>query len=37
MFESGELEKKLGDLVVAAKVPTVTVSPRAAAELNAAI
>ena len=37
MFESGELEKKLGDLVVAAKVPNVTVSARAAAELNAAI
>ncbi len=37
MFESGELEKMLGDLVVAAKVPTVTVSPRAATELNTAI
>lgn len=37
MFESGDLEKKLGDLVVAAKVPTVTVTPRAAAELLAAL
>ena len=37
MFENGDLEKKLGDLVVAAKVPTVTVSPRAATELNTAV
>jgi monothiol glutaredoxin len=37
MYETGELEKKLGDLVAAAKVPTVTVSPRAATELSAAL
>lgn len=37
MFESGDLEKKLGDLVAPAKVPTVTVTPRAATELSAAI
>jgi monothiol glutaredoxin len=37
MFEAGELEKKLGDLVVAAKVPAVTVTPRAAQELSAAL
>ncbi len=37
MFESGDLEKKLGDLVVAAKVPAVTVTPRAAAELSTAL
>jgi monothiol glutaredoxin len=37
MFESGELEKKLGDLVQAAKVPNVTVSPRAAKELTEAL
>jgi monothiol glutaredoxin len=37
MFESGDLEKKLGDLVAPAKVPTVTVTPRAAQELAAAI
>src|SRR5512134_813719 len=37
MFEGGELEKKLGDLVMAAKVPTVTVSARAGAELTAAL
>lgn len=37
MHENGELEKKLGGLVVAAKPPTLTVSPRAAAELTAAL
>src|SRR5436190_5397811 len=37
MYETGELEKKLGDLVSAAKTPTVTVTPRAAAELTAAL
>src|SRR5215217_6245987 len=37
MHEAGELEKKLGDLVAPAKVPTLTVSPRAAQELSAAL
>src|ERR1043165_6526585 len=37
MFESGELEKKLGDMVKPAAVPTVTVSPRAAKELSEAL
>ena len=37
MHEQGELEKKLGDLVVAAKVPTLTVTARAAKELSAAL
>ena len=37
MFETGELEKKLGNLVVAAKVPALTVTPRAAQELAAAL
>lgn len=37
MFETGELEKKLGDLVTPAKVPNVTVSARAAEELGAAL
>src|SRR4051794_248894 len=37
MFEGGELEKKLGDLVAPAKVPAVTVTARAAAELSAAL
>ncbi len=37
MFEGGELEKKLGDLVAPAKVPNVTVTARAAAELKAAL
>ena len=37
MFEGGDLEKKLGDLVAPAKVPTVTVTSRAAAELSAAL
>ncbi len=37
MYETGELEKKLGELVQAAKVPTVTVSARAASELKAAL
>src|SRR3954452_23300384 len=34
MHESGDLEQKLGELVAPAKAPTVTVSPRAAAELT---
>lgn len=37
MHESGDLEKKLGDLVAPAKVPNVTVTPRAATELKAAL
>ncbi|HEY0192119.1 MAG TPA: Grx4 family monothiol glutaredoxin [Kofleriaceae bacterium] len=37
MHESGDLEKKLGDLVAAPKAPALTVSPRAAQELNAAL
>jgi monothiol glutaredoxin len=37
MHESGDLEKKLGDLVAAPKAPSVTVSARAAAELSAAL
>jgi len=37
MHEAGELEKKLGDLVAAPKAPKVTVSPRAAQELNEAL
>jgi monothiol glutaredoxin len=37
MFEAGDLEKKLGDLVAPAKVPTLTVTPRAVAELAAAL
>ncbi len=37
MHEAGELEKKLGDLVAAAKTPNLTVSPRAAKELSAAL
>src|SRR3954464_2737135 len=37
MFESGDLEKKLGDLVAPAKAVKVTVSARAAAELSAAL
>ena len=37
MFESGDLEKKLGTLVAPAKPVVVTVSPRAAAELGAAL
>ena len=37
MFEGGELEKKLGDLVAPAKVPNVTVTERAAKELSAAL
>src|SRR5688572_19904839 len=37
MHESGELEKKLGPLVAPAKAPTMTVTPRAAAELQAAL
>ena len=37
MHENGELEKKLGDLVAPAKTPKLTVSPRAAAELGAAL
>jgi monothiol glutaredoxin len=37
MHESGDLEKKLGDLVAPAKPPRVTVSPRAARELAEAL
>src|SRR5215468_2044650 len=37
MYETGDLEKKLGDLVAPAKVPSITVTPRAAAELAAAL
>jgi monothiol glutaredoxin len=37
MFEAGDLEKKLGDLVAPAKVPAVTVTARAAEELKAAL
>src|SRR3954465_2808927 len=37
MHESGDLEKKLGDLVAPAKAPSVTVSPRAAKELAEAL
>ncbi len=37
LFETGELEQKLGDLVAAAKPPAVTVSTRAAKELAAAL
>lgn len=37
MHESGDLEKKLGDLVAAAKAPGVTVSARAAKELSDAL
>jgi monothiol glutaredoxin len=37
MFESGDLEKKLGDLVTPAKVPTLTVTPAAAKELTEAL
>ena len=37
MYETGELEKKLGDLVAPAKLPAVTVTPRAAQELAAAL
>lgn len=37
MSESGELAKKLGDLVAPAKPPEVTVTPRAASELTAAL
>ena len=37
MHESGDLEKKLGDLVAPAKAPSVTVTARAAAELSTAL
>ena len=37
MHESGDLEKKLGDLVAPAKPPAITVSPRAAQELSEAL
>jgi len=37
MSESGELATRLGDLVVAAKPPTLTVTPRAAKELTEAL
>lgn len=37
MYESGDLEKKLGDVAAAPPAPTVTVSARAAQELSAAV
>src|SRR4029079_10929337 len=37
MQESGDLEKKLGDLVAPAKAPSVTVTARAATELSTAL
>ena len=37
MHESGDLTKKLGDLVAAPKTPAVTVTARAASELSAAL
>src|SRR5512144_2372479 len=37
MFESGDLEKKLGSMVAPAKAVKVTVSPRAKQELEAAL
>jgi monothiol glutaredoxin len=37
MHESGDLEKKLGELVAPAKLPSVVVSPRAAKELAEAL
>src|ERR1043165_8795441 len=37
MFESGDLEKKLGDLVKPAAVPNVTVTPRAAKAAGGAL
>jgi monothiol glutaredoxin len=37
MYESGDLEKKLGDLVAPATPPSLTVTARAAAELTAAL
>jgi monothiol glutaredoxin len=37
MHESGDLEKKLGKLAAPAAAPTLTVSPRAAAELSEAL
>jgi monothiol glutaredoxin len=37
MHESGELEKKLGDLVAPARPPALTVTPRAAKELAEAL
>jgi monothiol glutaredoxin len=37
MHESGDLEKTLGDLVAAARAPTITVSPRAGKELLEAL
>jgi len=37
MYESGELEQKLGKLVSAPKIPQITVSEKAAAELKAAL
>jgi monothiol glutaredoxin len=37
MHEAGDLEKKLGELAVAAKPPKLTVTPRAAAELSVAL
>jgi monothiol glutaredoxin len=37
LHESGELEKRLGDLVAPAKAPKVTIGPRAVTELMAAL
>jgi monothiol glutaredoxin len=37
MHESGDLEKKLGDVVAPAKAPNVTVTPRASKELQEAL
>src|SRR3954465_6839184 len=37
MHESGDLEKKLGNLVAAPKTPAITVTEKAAAELAAAV
>src|ERR1700755_3624614 len=37
MHEAGELESKIGDLIAPAKPPALTVSPRAAQELSAAL
>jgi len=37
LFETGELEKKLGDLVAPAKPPKLTITARAAKELSAAL
>jgi monothiol glutaredoxin len=37
MYDNGDLEKKLGELVAPAKLPALTVTPAAAAELVAAL